>query len=133
MSNLSPDIHVLIIEDDPGGVEVLGSHFQRLKVNYTHLFDSRKAVEIAEDFAALHAIFVDLEMPGADGFAVLKALKSHPLLRHVPTIAYTAHLSEMSNARAAGFDGFIGKPIRATEFPAQLTTILQKGAVWAVR
>jgi hypothetical protein len=39
----------------------------------------------------------------------------------------------MAKVREAGFNGFLGKPLRASEFPRQLAQIFNKQAVWAIR
>ncbi|MCC7208408.1 MAG: response regulator [Anaerolineae bacterium] len=126
-------MHVLIVEDDAAGAQVLISHFQRLGIGYTSLYDSRKTVEVALGLRNLRIIFVDLEMPGADGYEVLNAIQSERRLARVPVVAYTAHLSQMANARTLGFHSFIGKPIRAKDFPAQIENILNDLPVWSVR
>jgi len=80
-------------------------------------------------------VFLDLEMGlgRSDGYRILELLRQEPHLAHTVFIAYTAHLSEMSNARDVGFDGFIGKPLVATEFRRQWANIQDGKPVWAIR
>jgi two-component system cell cycle response regulator DivK len=56
-------------------------------------------------------------------------------LQHTRVVAVTAHHSptEMQRARAAGFDGFIGKPIDPARFPDQIRRILAGESVWEAR
>lgn len=127
------DIHVLIVEDDSASTEVLGHLLTRLNISYTTLYDSRRALDAIRQLPRLDAVFLDLEMPGSSGYAVLDAIKASPDLERVPIVAYTAHLSEMSNARDAGFHSFMGKPLRSADFPEQMANILNNVPVWAVR
>ena len=77
-------------------------------------------------------IFLDLEMPRYNGYEILAMLKSLPELAGVPVIAYTTHISHMREARVAGFDSFLGKPLNRQLFPKQLARILQGEEVWEV-
>ena len=58
-------------------------------------------------------ILLDISLPGMDGVEVLRHIREHPVFRHLPVIAFTAHA--MSNDRdkylAHGFDDYITKPI----------------------
>lgn len=57
-------------------------------------------------------MIVDLDLPGADGYWLLGAIRGLPTRKHVAMIAATAHASEHERSRAiaAGFDAFIAKP-----------------------
>ena len=57
-------------------------------------------------------ILMDIQMPGEDGLAITRRLKTDPASSHIPIIALTAHAMPGNEdaARAAGCDGFITKP-----------------------
>ena len=67
-------------------------------------------------------ILADIEMDGIDGFTVLQRLRSMPHLDATPVVAMTAHAMQGDRARilAAGFNGYLSKPINARNLPAQL-------------
>ena len=75
-------------------------------------------------------IFLDLEFPNDDGFEVLQTIKARPELNSIPVIAYSVHTSEISRARNAGFDGFLGKPINAQAFNNNVQNILMGRTIW---
>jgi two-component system cell cycle response regulator DivK len=77
-------------------------------------------------------VFLDLEFPNSDGFQLIHELRAQPALANVPIIAYTVHTSEQNEAQAAGFDGFIGKPLNVNRFPDQLRRILNGESVWEI-
>ena len=58
-------------------------------------------------------VLCDIELPGMDGFEVLRRLKADPATRGMPVLAVTAFsmLGSRERALAAGFDGFIAKPV----------------------
>jgi two-component system, cell cycle response regulator DivK len=63
-------------------------------------------------------IICDLQMPVKNGYEVVAELKKDPLVRSIPIIALTA-LSmpgDRNNVLAAGFDGYLSKPIDPETF-----------------
>jgi CheY-like chemotaxis protein len=72
-------------------------------------------------------VVLDIDMPLLDGFAVLRCLRGDTALRHVPVIAFTAGVEpeRQQDYRAAGFDGFVGKPLRdASQLVAEVQRVL---------
>ena len=58
-------------------------------------------------------VLLDVSLPGMDGLAVLERMRAHPVLNRVPVIAVTAHamMGDRERYLAAGFDGYVAKPI----------------------
>ena len=58
-------------------------------------------------------ILLDVSLPGMDGLDVLSRVREEPRLRGVPVVAVTAHAMAGDRERyvAAGFDGYVPKPI----------------------
>ncbi len=58
-------------------------------------------------------VLLDVSLPGMDGLAVLDRMRAHPVLSRVPVIAVTAHamMGDRERYLAAGFDGYVAKPI----------------------
>lgn len=56
---------------------------------------------------------IDITLPGMDGIELLAELRRLPGSARVPAIAFTAHAMEGDRERflAAGFDGYLSKPI----------------------
>ncbi len=74
-------------------------------------------------------ILMDLQLPGINGFEALAELRDHDETRTVPVVALTASAMSMDRERvlAAGFDGFLEKPIDVRAFPAQVRHHLRDG------
>jgi CheY-like chemotaxis protein len=67
-------------------------------------------------------ILLDIQLPGMDGHAVARALKSDPLLKHIPVIAVTSYamVGDREKCLAAGAEGYIEKPIDPDSFVAEV-------------
>src|SRR5881409_3496155 len=71
-------------------------------------------------------IVCDIQLPGMDGFSVAAQLKADSALGGTPLIAVTAFamVGDRDKVLAAGFDGYIPKPIAPETFVAQVEEFL---------
>ena len=67
-------------------------------------------------------ILMDIQMPGIDGMALTRQLKADPDTRAIVILAYTAFAAKGDELglKAAGFDGYIAKPVEVTSLVAQI-------------
>jgi two-component system cell cycle response regulator DivK len=74
-------------------------------------------------------VLMDLQLPGMDGHEALARLRQNPGTADVPVIALTASAMPLDRERAlaAGFDGFLEKPINVRQFPDQVRRYLRNG------
>ena len=122
--------HALIVDDNTGNLDVLGELLTMCGVTHTKIRNPRTLHDVLPQIPQIHVIFLDLEMPGASGFELLRMFKSDARFARVPIVAYTVHISEIDVARTEGFDGFLAKPLNADHFPHQLARILNGQSVW---
>ncbi len=120
--------HALVIDDNAQNRRVLVQLLAKQGVDAIEVPDSRKLSNSIPSLGPVDVVFLDLEMPGLDGFDVKNLLRAH--LGATPIVAYTVHVSEMNVVRQSGFDGFIGKPVDNSRFPDQLARILNGQQVW---
>jgi two-component system cell cycle response regulator DivK len=75
-------------------------------------------------------VLMDVRLPGMDGLAALKALRADPRTANIRIVAVTASVmpDERDRFSAAGFDGFIAKPIDVRAFPRQIEAFLGDAA-----
>lgn len=121
--------NVIIVDDNPLNLETLAVLLNKEGVTPIML-ESPRELETILDEASVAAVFLDLEFPNYDGLELVQVLKADPRLTGVPIVAYTVHTSEQNEARSAGFDSFIGKPLNVERFPEQLRRILNGQPVW---
>jgi CheY-like chemotaxis protein len=122
--------HALIIDDDMNNLGILVEMLALEGVESTSIQDPTQVEAILEEISALDLVFLDLEMPGLNGYDILEILKAKDQVRDVPIVAYTVHVSEINAARQLGFHSFLGKPLNADTFSEQLTRLLNNQPVW---
>lgn len=71
-------------------------------------------------------IFMDLLMPGMDGFELTRQIKATPELSHIPVIMVTAYGTPETEriAKEAGSDGFLHKPVGVQQLRSVLRQFL---------
>jgi two-component system cell cycle response regulator DivK len=122
--------HAVIIDDNNRNRQVLGQLLLNQGITHTGISDPNQISSVLENVAQVNVIFLDLEMPGLNGYDVFEKLKSVSDLEAVPIVAYTVHVSEMNTAYQHGFHSFIPKPLDPDRFPDQITRILNGERVW---
>jgi two-component system cell cycle response regulator DivK len=122
--------HALIIDDNAKNANVLATMLNQEQVTSTQLLNPYDLDTVLDTLREIAVVFLDLEMPGIDGYDVLKKLKANERFNAIPIIAYTVHISEIHAALQSGFNGFLGKPLNADKFPQQIARILRGEPVW---
>ncbi|KAB7772163.1 hybrid sensor histidine kinase/response regulator [Xanthomonas maliensis] len=105
-----PPLRILLVEDDPTVAEVLSGLLATRGHRVVHAAHALAALsEVVE--GGFDVALLDLDLPGLDGFALASQLRG---LGHAfPLLAVTARADAdaEAQARAAGFDGFLRKPV----------------------
>lgn len=116
---------ILIIEDNPANVELMSFLLGAYGHTPLSAADGPRGVAAARSERP-DLIACDVNLPGMDGFAVLAVLKTEPSLAGVPILAVTAlaMAGDREKVLAAGFDGYISKPIEPESFVAELEAFL---------
>jgi CheY-like chemotaxis protein len=70
-------------------------------------------------------ILLDIKMPKADGFVVLKAIKSDPELRLIPVLMLTStdDQLEVNRCYTLGANSYVVKPVRYEEFQERIRAL----------
>jgi two-component system, cell cycle response regulator DivK len=103
---------ILVVEDNPDNMYVLDHLLTRKGYVVRQASRGDEALaQIERHRPAL--VLMDMQMPGMDGYSVVRALRQRPDMAQLPVIAVTA--SSMPGDReetlAAGCDDYIAKPI----------------------
>ncbi len=75
-------------------------------------------------------VILDVNMPGMDGYTVTRRLAEAESTRRVPIVAATASFRDngAEEARAAGCNGYLPKPINAEDLYRTVATLLGESA-----
>jgi two-component system cell cycle response regulator DivK len=75
-------------------------------------------------------ILLDIQMPVMNGFAAIQALRDDPATRGIRVIALTsfAMKGDREKIMAAGFQGYLAKPIDTRELPKMVAGFMEKAA-----
>ena len=123
-------LHALIIDDNVKNLNILSRLLSKEGVASTKVQDPQHLDCVLQDIPDVGVVFLDLELPGEDGYQVFDRLKADARFQTVPVVAYTVHLGEIMAAHNRGFQGFLGKPLDVDRFPHQLQRILHGEPVW---
>jgi len=115
--------HILIIEDNPGDVELLEIAFEMngFEPRVQVAEDGEVALALLTDRAANadlpDLVLLDLNMPRMTGFEVLEAMQAKGFT-NIVTVVWTSSLAEHDRTRclALGAQEFLSKPERIGEY-----------------
>jgi two-component system cell cycle response regulator DivK len=129
---MSTEKTVLVVEDNVSNFVLIARMLGFLGIHCEWKTSGYEVVEYADTLPQLDLILMDIRLPYEDGYTALKKIRQTHHLSNIPVIAVTAEASQeqMQKARAAGFDGFLGKPLDPDTFPDQIQRIFQGESVW---
>lgn len=116
---------ILIVEDTPNNLMLMA---YLLESAGHHIM---KATSASEGLVLARAekpelIVMDIQMPGMDGYQALAEIRSDQQMRDTVVLAVTAYamVGNRDQVLAAGFDGYLAKPIDPETFVADIETLL---------
>ncbi len=106
---------ILVVDDNAVSRELLGHILKGTCEEVIEAADGRDALEKIRT-AAPDLVLLDLEIPQLDGYAVLREVRKDTSVASMRIVAVTARAmrGDREGALAAGFDGYISKPVSAT-------------------
>jgi two-component system cell cycle response regulator len=117
---------ILIIEDNATNLELMVYLFRAFGYDPVTAADGEAGLE-AVHREPFDLVICDVQMPGVDGYELARRLKGHPTFRSIPLVAVTAMamVGDRDRALAAGFDGYIAKPINPETFIKQVESFVR--------
>jgi PAS domain S-box-containing protein len=127
-----PRLSILLAEDHPVNQKVAVRILEGLGHSVVVAPDGAQALR-ALDSGRFDLVLMDVQMPEMDGFEAVRAIREGEAGtgRRLPVLALTAHAMQGDRQRclAAGFDGYLAKPIRRTDLEEALAALQAHGAV----
>ncbi|NPV08085.1 MAG: response regulator [Anaerolineae bacterium] len=109
---------LLVIEDNPGAVELYRRYLSGSSWQVRHLADPRLAFEVVRRDRP-HVVVLDIMMPRADGWSVLQALRQRPETREVPVLLCSV-VEDRELSAVLGATVCLKKPVSQGDFVAAL-------------
>ena len=116
---------IVIVEDQPDNLKLLTTLLTIKGHQVVGLPNGDRLTEVVRSQPAPDLVLLDIQLPGRDGYELLAELQGLPE-RSWKVVALTAHAlpEDRARASAAGFDGYITKPIDVRTFPAEVSRYL---------
>jgi CheY-like chemotaxis protein len=124
---------IFIFEDDPTHLSMLNTILSREGATVHYNRWDMATIQSMRDLMKLDLIIIDINLPdGMNGYELLRLVRQQPGLGIVPAVAITGIDPEegIPQAKAAGFQGFISKPVHRESLGEQLATIINGGELW---
>lgn len=108
---------ILVVDDSLPVRKALDMKLTLMKYDVTMASSGQQAIDILED-AQFDAIFLDVVMPGVDGYEVCKKIKRNKMKKHMPVIMLTSKSSPFDKVKGklAGCDTYLTKPLEHEQF-----------------
>lgn len=105
-------IKILVVDDHPANLKLVSEFLKGLGVDVKTTSSGTDALAICEK-EVFSLILMDVQMPGMDGYATTKLLRSKETLVRTPIVALTAHAvnEQKTQLLLAGMDDFLSKPV----------------------
>jgi CheY-like chemotaxis protein len=113
MNSDTPKKTIIYIEDNPANLKLVEQVLAHMGGVELHTAPNGVlGINLVENYRP-HLILLDINLPGMDGFEVLKKIKNSPTLQTIPVVAISANAmpDDVEKGYRAGFDEYITKPI----------------------
>jgi signal transduction histidine kinase len=119
-------LRILVLDDDPHSLRLMAALLEQRGHEVISATDVAEAKARFDDDVNL--VVSDVSLPGGGGQALLGHVRSARPDVHVPVLAVTAHAmrGDREQLLAAGFDGYLSKPIDSRELAACLSALSEQ-------
>jgi len=116
---------ILIVDDNEKNTKLARDVLRFAGYRTLEAASADEAITLADEHLP-DVILMDIRLPGMDGIAAVDVLKGRARTRAIPVVALTSFAMKGDRERflAAGFDGYLEKPISVKEFPEQVRSYL---------
>ncbi|MFC2003331.1 response regulator transcription factor [Chloroflexota bacterium] len=116
---------ILVVDDDQDLVNMLERFLKEEGYQVTKAYDGNSAIDLLETQYRPGLIFLDINMPGVDGFEVLDFVRRR---YNIPVIILTEKrdITTQSDAFARGADDYITKPFSQRVLLARMKAKLRR-------
>lgn len=116
---------VLVVDDSPTVQAFMRARLAPFRFHLDFAASGETAIDMAQ-VRAYHCVFLDVVMPGMDGYEVCKRIKSSSAACATPVVMLSSKASVFDRFRGswAGCDAYLGKPVGERELLAMVARFL---------
>lgn len=118
---------IIVVDDNAASRELIREVLDSPEHTIAEAADGREAwnLIVAED---PDLVLLDIQIPRMDGYSLIRQLRGNPRFSTLKVIAVTAFAmhGDRERAMAAGFDGYITKPINTYQLEEYVEELLQR-------
>lgn len=117
--------HILLIEDNDASLKLMAYLLKAFGHVPVEAADGAAGLRLALD-GTYDLVLTDVLMPHVDGYEVVRRLRAEPQKRSTRVVAVTAlaMVGDRERILAAGFDGYIAKPLDPETFVRDIEQFL---------
>jgi len=118
---------VLVAEDNAVNRELIREILEARGHTVLEACDGSEALQAVEGDDP-DILLVDIGMPVLDGYTVIRKIRENPRQSRLPVLAVTAYAMQGDRERilAAGFDGYLSKPVNAAALLREMDRLSSK-------
>jgi len=119
---------ILVVEDNEKNMKLFRDVLHASGYRTLEAATGERAVELVFEHRP-DLVLMDIQLPDIDGIEALSRLRADDRTASVPVLALTAQTMEGDRERflAAGFDGYLSKPVDIAEFVATIKRYCEDG------
>jgi two-component system, cell cycle response regulator DivK len=108
---------ILIVEDNEKNMKLARDVLRAKGYETVEAVTGEDGVRAAKELRP-DLVLMDIQLPGINGMEALRQIRADAGCTNIPVIAFTASVTaaDRSQISAAGFDGFLSKPVNLKEF-----------------
>lgn len=117
---------ILLVDDDSDTRELLTMQMRALSAEVLEAESAKRALEIIVKHVP-NLVIADLDLPGIDGFELIRMIKENPEISSIPIIVITSSLDANSRLKAfrGGVQDFITKPFVAEDILPRIRRFIE--------
>jgi twitching motility two-component system response regulator PilH len=128
LAQAASGMRTLVVDDSPTIRAILGKMLGQEGYAVQKAVDGESALELAR-LEQPELIFLDIVLPGMNGFSVLRTLRHDPLTQHIPIVMISGNqqATEQFYVQRFGADDFIKKPFGQREVQQAIDVLVRAG------
>ncbi len=109
---MQASLRILVVDDNIDACHTLAMNLKLMGYETSTAYDGEEALEAAARFLP-DRVLLDIGLPGADGFEVVRRMRRMPELAHCRIAAVTGYGEDSDRRKGmeAGFDEYFVKPV----------------------